>query len=80
MTKGERLIEELKKLYREAPEHGARGKMLRPYKVSDLNTVERWIADNEILDPEGPDELFEPPEQHGLFRARTGLLNKLMKR
>jgi hypothetical protein len=28
------------------------------------------IADNEILDPEGPEEVFETIEKRGLFRGR----------
>ncbi len=26
------------------------------------------LADNEVLDPEGPDEMFEPLTRRGLFR------------
>ncbi|RZM34428.1 MAG: phospholipase, partial [Sphingomonas sp.] len=44
------------------------GKTLRPYEVPDLTTVEAWLADNEVLDPEGPDEMFESLEKRGLFR------------
>jgi hypothetical protein len=44
------------------------GKTLRPYEVPDLTTVEAWLADNEILDPEGPDEMFESLDRRGLFR------------
>jgi phosphatidylserine/phosphatidylglycerophosphate/cardiolipin synthase-like enzyme len=45
-----------------------RGKTLRPYEVPDLSTVEAWLADNEVLDPEGPDEMFEPLSSGGLLR------------
>ena len=44
------------------------GKTLRPYGVPDLSSVEAWLADNEVLDPEGPDEMFEPLARRGLFR------------
>ena len=44
------------------------GKTLRPYEVPDLTAVEAWLADNEILDPEGPEEMFESLEKRGLFR------------
>ncbi|GGB35975.1 phospholipase D/transphosphatidylase [Sphingomonas metalli] len=44
------------------------GKTLRPYEVPDLSSVEEWLADNEVLDPEGPDEMFEPLSRRGLFR------------
>lgn len=49
------------------------GKTLVPYKVPDLSAVEKWLADNEILDPEGPDEMFELPS------ARPGLLKRLQR-
>ncbi len=44
------------------------GRSLRPYEVPDLGDVERWLADNEVLDPEGPDEMFEGFTKGGLFR------------
>lgn len=44
------------------------GKTLRPYETPELDAVEAWLADNEILDPEGPDEMFEAVGRRGLFR------------
>ncbi|GGE76249.1 phospholipase D-like domain-containing protein [Sphingomonas prati] len=44
------------------------GRSLRPYETPDLGTVEKWLADNEILDPEGPGEMFEGLSKRGLFR------------
>jgi phosphatidylserine/phosphatidylglycerophosphate/cardiolipin synthase-like enzyme len=44
------------------------GRSLRPYEVPDLNAVEAWLADNEALDPECPDEMFEAMTKGGLFR------------
>ncbi|WP_380787290.1 phospholipase D-like domain-containing protein [Sphingomonas sp. R86521] len=44
------------------------GKTVRPYEVPDLTTVEAWLADNEVLDPEGPEEMFESLDKRGLFR------------
>ena len=44
------------------------GRTLRPYAPPDLSKVEEAIADTEILDPEGPDEMFEPLARRGLFR------------
>ena len=35
------------------------GRSLRPYEVPELNAVREWLADNKILDPEGPGEMFE---------------------
>jgi phosphatidylserine/phosphatidylglycerophosphate/cardiolipin synthase-like enzyme len=49
---------------------GLRGdsRSLRPYEVPDLSAVEKWLADNEVLDPEGPEEMFEALGKRGLFR------------
>lgn len=44
------------------------GRSLRPYQVPHLNDVEIWLADNELLDPEGPEEIFKPLSQRGLLR------------
>jgi phosphatidylserine/phosphatidylglycerophosphate/cardiolipin synthase-like enzyme len=44
------------------------GRSLRPYEIPDLSTVEAWLAENEVLDPEGPDEMFEPLSGGGLLR------------
>ena len=41
---------------------------LRPYVLPEVNDVAAWLADNEILDPEGPDEMFEGVDKRGLFR------------
>lgn len=56
------------------------GRSLRPYVEPDLGAVEKWLADNEVLDPEGPEEMFEGLGKRGLFRqwrnrrqARRGL-------
>lgn len=43
---------------------------LRPYTLPEVNDVAAWLAENEILDPEGPDELFEAISKRGLFRRR----------
>ena len=47
------------------------GRTLRPYVTPDLNDVQAWLADNEVLDPEGPAEMLEPMNQRGLFRRMT---------
>jgi phosphatidylserine/phosphatidylglycerophosphate/cardiolipin synthase-like enzyme len=44
------------------------GKTLRPYEIDDLSDVEAWLADNEVLDPESPSEMFELSSEQGLFR------------
>jgi phosphatidylserine/phosphatidylglycerophosphate/cardiolipin synthase-like enzyme len=43
---------------------------LIPYETPELADLAQWLADNEILDPEGPEEVFEPIETRGLFRDR----------
>lgn len=45
-----------------------RRRTLHPYEVPNLSEVEKWLADNEVLDPEGPEEMFESLTERGLFR------------
>ncbi|GBH32623.1 phospholipase D-like domain-containing protein [Sphingobium xenophagum] len=52
------------------------GRTLRPYETPDLNDVQAWLADHEVLDPEGPDEMFEPISERGLFRRMKGWLGR----
>lgn len=44
------------------------GRTLVPYEIPDLSATEEWLADNQILDPEGPEEMFELPSRRGLFK------------
>ena len=44
------------------------GRSLRPYEIPALSDVEAWLADNEVLDPESPSEMFEATASRGLFR------------
>jgi phosphatidylserine/phosphatidylglycerophosphate/cardiolipin synthase-like enzyme len=44
------------------------GRSLRPFEPPELSTFTEWLADNEVLDPEGPEEMFEPMSKRGLFR------------
>lgn len=44
------------------------GKSLRPYQVPNVSEIAAWLADNEVLDPEGPSEAFELTAQTSLFR------------
>lgn len=46
------------------------GRSLRPYALPDLGAAMTWMADSELLDPEGPGEAFEPLASRGLFRRR----------
>lgn len=43
---------------------------LKLYEAPEISDIEKWLADHEILDPEGPEEMFEPIEKRGLFRGR----------
>ncbi len=45
-----------------------RGKTLKPYEIPDLNAVEKWLADNEVLDGEAPGDVFEDMAKGGLLR------------
>lgn len=47
------------------------GRSLRPYEVPEIDAVREWLADNKILDPEGPGEMFES------LSGRTPLLQRL---
>ena len=49
------------------------GKHLAPLPIEALNGVEKALADSSVLDPERPDDRFEPISKRGLFRKR-GLL------
>lgn len=49
------------------------GRSLRPYAPPALSEIEKALADNEALDPESPDELFEPLSGGGLLRRLPGL-------
>lgn len=65
-------IESLRKL--------RQGRTLVPYETPEVSDLERWLADNEILDPEGPEGLLEPIERRGLFRGRLHLPHGRHKR
>lgn len=48
----------------------AQAPTLRPYETPEISDIETWLADHEILDPEGSDAVLEPIEKRGLFRGR----------
>ena len=52
------------------------GRTLRHYVTPDLNDVQTWLADNEILDPEGPGGMMEPVAERGLFRRMRGWMER----
>ena len=52
------------------------GKRVEPFKLRALTETEKAVADNALLDPERPEELFEPlSKRRGLFR-RGGFLRR----
>jgi len=52
------------------------GKRLEPFALRPLTDAEKAVADNALLDPERPEELFEPLSgNRGLFR-KGGLLRR----
>ena len=65
------LIAEKKSLIAAIEALRGKGRTLVPYEIPNLNEVEKWLADNEILDPEGPQEAFETLEKRGLFRTAS---------
>ncbi len=53
-----------------------KGKRLEPFRLRPLTETEKAVADTALLDPERPEELFEPiSRRRGLFR-RGGLLRR----
>lgn len=50
------------------------GRSLRNYALPELAPIEEWLADTKLLDPEGPEEMFEALSQ------RKGLLSRLRHR
>ena len=53
-----------------------KGKQLKPFALRPLTDAEKTVADNSLLDPERPEEMFEPiGRRRGLFR-RGGILRR----
>ncbi len=69
-----RLLKADPSMHRLIAEHGqGEARSLRPYEVPELNGVEETLADSTLLDPERPDEMFEPFAKGGLFRKGSML-------
>ena len=49
------------------------GRHLRRYKSPKLSETERKLAESEVLDPERPEDMFEPFAKGGLFRKGSRL-------
>ncbi len=48
-----------------------RTRTLRRFDLPELNSVQEAVAESGILDPEKPDDMFEPYAKGGLFRRNT---------
>ena len=49
------------------------GRNLQRYHPPDLNDAEESLAQSSLLDPEHPDDMFEPFAKGGLFRKGSRL-------
>jgi len=49
------------------------GRTLKRYHPPDLNGVEEGLAESGLLDPDDPDDMFEPFAKGGLFRKGSRL-------
>jgi phosphatidylserine/phosphatidylglycerophosphate/cardiolipin synthase-like enzyme len=49
-----------------------RSGLLRDYELPDMNDVEKFLADQKILDPEGQSEMFEPLTRRVGLKDRIG--------
>ena len=58
------------------------GRALRRYHPPDLNGMEEGLAESSLLDPDDPDDMFEPFAKGGLFRkgSRLGRVRAKFKR
>lgn len=58
-----------------------KGRRLRRYRPPELNEIEETIAQSQALDPENPEEMFEPFAKRGLFRegSRLARMRKRLK-
>ncbi len=56
-----------------------RGRTLRRYELPELNGVQEAVAESGLLDPERPEDLFEPFAKGGLF-GNDSRLHALRKR
>jgi len=63
------LIDKYGSMHAMIQNHPQPGRSLELYNLPDLNGVEKTLADEELLDPESADDMFEPiSKRRGLFR------------
>ena len=65
----DKVFEETGSLIRTIESLRSPGRSLVPYQVPDLHEVEKWLADNEVLDPDGPSEMLENLTRGKLLRG-----------
>ncbi|GAM06199.1 phospholipase D [Novosphingobium sp. MBES04] len=58
---------------------GNQGRRLVPLPLKELSDAEKKLGDSALLDPERPDEMFEPIERRGLFRRKGALMRVRLK-
>lgn len=57
-----------------------KGKTLAPFVPPALNETEKLLADSAALDPESPEEMFEPFARRGLFQHWRSAYHRLQAR
>ncbi|WP_245638368.1 phospholipase D-like domain-containing protein [Croceicoccus bisphenolivorans] len=63
------LLEQYGSMHALIQNHPQPGRSLQIYKIPELNGVEKTLADEELLDPESAEEMFEPlSERRGLLQ------------
>jgi phosphatidylserine/phosphatidylglycerophosphate/cardiolipin synthase-like enzyme len=55
------------------------GRSLVAYEIPRLSRAEHWLAENEILDPNGPEEIFESTSKRGLFKGWGHIVGRFHK-
>ena len=74
------ILDNAKSMTEVIEEFGRRhGRQLRRFQIPELNEVEETLAGSQLLDPERPDDMFEPFASGGLFR-KGSLLDRVRKR
>ena len=73
----EKFLEETGSLINTIERLRSPGRSLYPYEVPEIDDVRTWLADNKILDPEGPAEMFEGISQRKDLLHRVGRHQRL---
>ncbi|WP_215227975.1 phospholipase D-like domain-containing protein [Erythrobacter sp. 3-20A1M] len=79
----DRRLKETRSMHQAIAQLGSSGeRQLRPFEIPELGEIEQTLAGSELLDPEKPEDMFEPYAHGGLFRdgSRLGRLRDRLKR